>query len=75
MIGFHTKNGVEKYYDGLNRFSYVNIGVAIPISFKATKARIKALSFDQQIAENNAKLQEQQLTNNFNATILQYKQD
>ena len=75
MIGFHTKNGVEKYYDGLNRFSYVNIGVAIPISFKATKARIKALSFDQQIAENNAKLQEQQLTNNFNATIQQYKQD
>lgn len=75
LIGFHTQNGVEKYYDGLNRFTSVTISVAIPLSFGATKARIKSLELDKQTAETNAKLQHQQLSMQFNNVMEQYRQD
>lgn len=43
LIGIQTINGVDKYFGAGNRFNVVNIGVAIPLTFGATKARIKVL--------------------------------
>lgn len=73
--GNYDVNGVEKYYGGLNRFTSVNVGVAIPITFGATKARIQALDHDKQAAEINAKYQEQQLQTQLDNAIKQYQQD
>lgn len=70
-----TNNGGEKYYNGWNRFNSVNVGVSIPLTFGATKARIQSLEYQKQAAENNAKLQQQQLTTQFDTAMRQYRQD
>lgn len=75
LIGFHTVNGQEKYYNAGNRFNIANIGVAIPLTFGATKARIQSLEYQKQMAESNAKLQQKQLTTQLENTLSQYQQD
>ncbi len=71
----HTKNGVEKYYGSSNRFNSFNVGISIPLTFGATKARIQSLEYQRQAAEVNAKLQQQQLTAQLENAIRQYQQD
>ncbi|MEH7890572.1 CusA/CzcA family heavy metal efflux RND transporter [Elizabethkingia meningoseptica] len=75
LIGMHTKNGVEKYYGSSNRFNSFNVGISIPLTFGATKARIQSLEYQRQAAEVNAKLQQQQLTAQLENAIRQYRQD
>ncbi|UFH30912.1 CusA/CzcA family heavy metal efflux RND transporter [Chryseobacterium sp. C-71] len=75
LIGFHTLNGQEKYYGAENRFNSVSIGVAIPLTFGATKAKIKSLEYQKQMEENNAKVQQQQLGAQLKNSLSQYQQD
>ncbi|SDQ34747.1 cobalt-zinc-cadmium resistance protein CzcA [Chryseobacterium soldanellicola] len=75
LIGFHTLNGQEKYYGAGNRFNSVSVGVAIPLTFGATKARIKSLEYQKQMEENNAKFQQQQLDVQLKNSLNQYQQD
>ncbi|MET3535568.1 CusA/CzcA family heavy metal efflux RND transporter [Chryseobacterium limigenitum] len=75
LIGFHTLNGQEKYYGAENRFNSVSIGVAIPLTFGATKARIKSLEYQKQMEEKNAKFQLQQLDVQLKNSFSQYQQD
>ena len=75
IIGFHTVNGQEKYYNAGNRFNVANIGVSIPLTFGATKARIQSLDYQKQIAQSNAKLQQKQLTTQLENALNQYQQD
>ncbi len=75
MIGIHEKNGREKYYNGLDLFTSVNIGVAIPITFGATKAKIKALEYDKQAIQATANYQKQQLKVQLDNSVNQYQQD
>ncbi len=75
MIGMHEKNGVQRYYNGLDRFTSVNLGVAIPLTFGATKAKIKALEYDKQAIQETANFQKQQLTIQLDNSINQYQQD
>lgn len=75
IIGFHTVNGQEKYYNAGNRFNVANIGISIPLTFGATKARIQSLDYQKQMAETNAKLQQKQLTVQLENVLDQYKQD
>lgn len=75
LIGFHTLNGQEKYYGAGNRFSSVSVGVTIPLTFGATKARIKSLEFQKQVEENNAKFQQQQLEAQLKNSLDQYQMD
>ncbi|GAB0155169.1 CusA/CzcA family heavy metal efflux RND transporter [Chryseobacterium sp. Alg-005] len=75
LIGFHTLNGQEKYYGSGNRFNSVNVGVAIPLTFGATKARIRSLEYQKQVEENNAKFQQQQLDAQLKNLLSQYQQD
>ncbi|HAR73210.1 MAG TPA: CusA/CzcA family heavy metal efflux RND transporter, partial [Flavobacteriaceae bacterium] len=75
MIGMHEKNGVERYYNGLDRFTSVNLGVAIPLTFGATKAKIKALEYDKQAIQETANFQKQQLKIQLDNSINQYQQD
>lgn len=75
LTGFHTVNGREKYYNAGNRFNVANIGVSIPLTFGATKARIQSWEYQKQMAESNAKLQQEQLTAQLENTLNQYRQD
>jgi cobalt-zinc-cadmium resistance protein CzcA len=75
LTGFHTLNGQEKYFDSGNRFHVANVGISIPLTIGATKARIQSLEYEKQMAESNAKLQQKQLTTQLENTFSQYNQD
>lgn len=75
LIGFQNVNGTEKYFSGGNRFNSVNIGLAIPLTFGANKARARSLDYKQQAAEANAQQQQQNLMAQMQNALLQYQQD
>ena len=74
LIGMHSKNGVEQFYGRDQRFSFVDVGISIPLTFGATKAKIRALDYQKQSLELNAKWQEQQLKTELTNAINQYEQ-
>ncbi|WP_146939870.1 CusA/CzcA family heavy metal efflux RND transporter [Chryseobacterium hagamense] len=75
LIGFHTRNGQEQFYNSGDRFHSVTLGVAIPLTFGATKAKIKSLEYQKQSAEANARFQEKQLFIQLKNAWSQYEQD
>ncbi|MCJ8152517.1 CusA/CzcA family heavy metal efflux RND transporter [Chryseobacterium sp. SSA4.19] len=75
LIGFHTRNGQEKFYNAGSRFSSVTLGVAIPLTFGAAKARMQSLEYQKQLAETNARQQEKQLSAQLENAFSQYAQD
>jgi cobalt-zinc-cadmium resistance protein CzcA len=75
LIGFQNVDGQERYFGLGNRFSSVNVGIAIPLTYGATKARIRSLDFQQQAIAAEAKLKQQLLTAQLNGAINQYGQD
>ncbi|MBB6371701.1 CusA/CzcA family heavy metal efflux RND transporter [Chryseobacterium shigense] len=75
LIGFHTKNGQEKFYNAGDRFNSFSVGVAIPLTFGATKARMQALEYEKQAAEANAEMQQKQLSAQLGNAFGQYQQD
>jgi cobalt-zinc-cadmium resistance protein CzcA len=75
LIGFHTRNGQEQFYNAGNRFNSVTLGIAIPLTFGATKARMKSLEYQKQVAEINAKQQQKQLSVQLENMFNQYEQD
>jgi len=75
LIGFHTKNGQEKFYNAGDRFNSFSVGVAIPLTFGATKARMQSLEYEKLAAETNAKMKQNQLSAQLENTFAQYEQD
>ena len=75
LIGFQTIDGVDKYFGAGNRFSVVNIGVAIPLTFGATRARIKSLEYHKQGLDAQAKQQSVLLNAQLQSALAQYQQD
>ncbi|QBQ42012.1 CusA/CzcA family heavy metal efflux RND transporter [Sphingobacterium psychroaquaticum] len=75
LIGPHERNGVEKYYGRGQRFNYVDVGIAIPLTFGATKARVRALDYQQQAAVQSAQWQQQQLRTELQNAMNQYTQN
>ena len=75
LIGFQTINGADKYFGAGNRFSVVNIGIAIPLTYGATKARIKSLEYQKQSLEQQAEYEKKQLQSQLQNTMTQYEQD
>ena len=73
LIGMHSKNGVEQFYGRGQRFSFVDVGITIPI-FTTTKAKIRSLDYKKQSLELNAQWQEQQLKTELANALKQYEQ-
>lgn len=73
LIGFQNINGQENYYDWNRRFSYLNVGVSIPITYGATKAKIKSLEYHKQALEENARQQQINLSTQLKQSMLQYQ--
>jgi cobalt-zinc-cadmium resistance protein CzcA len=75
LIGFQTINGTDKYFGAGNRFNVVNIGIAIPLTYGATKARIKSLEYQKQSLAQQAEYEKKQLQSQLQNTMTQYEQD
>lgn len=75
LIGFQDVNGTERFFNSGNRFSSVNIGISIPITYGATKARIKSLDYSKQAAEANAQQRQKILATQMQNALHQYQQD
>ncbi|MCX8534075.1 CusA/CzcA family heavy metal efflux RND transporter [Chryseobacterium luquanense] len=75
LIGFQNVNGMEKYFNGGNRFHSATIGVSIPLTFGATKARMQSFDYQKQMAEANAKFQQKQLEMQLENALNQYQQN
>lgn len=74
LIGFQTINGQEKYFNSSNRFSSFNIGLSVPISFGATKSKLKSLDLQRQASESIAEQQLIDLKSEYKLAINQYQQ-
>ena len=75
LIGFQNVNGMEQYFNGGNRFHSATIGVSIPLTFGATKARMQSFDYQKQMAESNAKFQQKQLEAQLENALNQYRQN
>lgn len=75
LIGTQTINGMDQNFNAGNRFHAATIGVTIPLTFGATKARIQSWEFQKQVAQSNAKLQQKQLEAQLQNALNQYQQD
>lgn len=75
LIGFQTVNGQEQYFGAGNRFSSLTVGIAIPLTYGATRARIRSLDFQQQALAAEAQLKQQTLIARLQNTIRQYQHD
>lgn len=75
LIGFQNINGQEQYLNAGRRFSYANIGISIPLTFGATKARIKSLDYQKQAAQASTQQKESVLQAQLLNAVQQYQQD
>ncbi|KQT18623.1 acriflavine resistance protein B [Chryseobacterium sp. Leaf404] len=75
LLGFQNVNGVEQYFNGGNRFHSATLGVSIPLTFAATKARMQSLDYQKKMAESNAKYQQKQLEAQLENALNQYQQN
>ncbi len=75
LIGFQNVNGMEQYFGSGNRFHFATIGISIPLTFGATKARMQSWEYQKQMAESNAKLQHKQLGAQLENALNQYQQN
>ncbi len=60
IIGLQNVNGVERNFTGGDRFTGVQVGIAIPIWYRAANARIKAAQYQEKLAEANFQFQQAQ---------------
>ena len=74
LIGFQTVNNQEKYYGAGSRFNVGNVGITIPLTYGATKARIKSLEYQKQAYEATAQNQQRQITAQLQNALQQYNQ-
>lgn len=74
LIGFQNIDNQDKYFGAGSRFNSINVGVSIPLTYSATKARIKAIQYQQQALEATALQQQKMLTTELQNAINQYNQ-
>lgn len=75
LIGMHERNGIEKFYGRGQRFNSFDIGIAIPLTYGTTKAKIRSLDFEKQAAEMSAEWEKQKLKNAYINLMNQYEQN
>ena len=74
IIGVHSRDGAEQFYNRGQRFNMVEVGISIPLTFGANKSRIKSLDYQQKAAEKDALWLEKQYKTAYTKGINEYKQ-
>lgn len=72
LIGTQTINGQDVYYGSSDRFTGVQVGLAIPLFFGSHVAKVRAAKIDKQIAESNYELYETNLKATYQQAIQAY---
>ncbi|PCH76939.1 MAG: CusA/CzcA family heavy metal efflux RND transporter [Flavobacteriaceae bacterium] len=72
LVGNHTRNGVDKFYDNSQRFSGLLASISIPLWAKSNVARIKAARISKQKASNDARYFESVLKGNYEQAVQTY---
>jgi len=75
LMGMHERNGIEKYYGRGQRFSSFEVGIAIPLTYGSTKAKLRSLDFEKQASEMAAVWKKQQLQYDYQNLMNQYEQN
>lgn len=61
LVGTYDRNGLTQQYGRDMRFSYLNVGINIPLTFGASSARIRGLDYEAKAAQAEARNQAQLL--------------
>ena len=72
IIGNHTKNGAESFYNNSQRFSSVQATISIPIWFKSDKARIKASKLSIEKAEADVSYGQEVIKGEYERVVQEY---
>jgi len=72
LTGFQLINGNEKYFGTANRFTGVQLGMAIPIWFVPQAAKIKAAGINQQVIQSNYEQNQLAVQSQYNQAIQDY---
>ncbi|PIQ21621.1 MAG: CusA/CzcA family heavy metal efflux RND transporter [Cytophagales bacterium CG18_big_fil_WC_8_21_14_2_50_42_9] len=60
LIGLQNVNGVEQNFTSGDRFTGVQVGVSIPLWYRASAARIKAAQYQEKLADATYQYQQRQ---------------
>lgn len=71
--GLQTINGIDRSYSGSDRFSFFQIGLAVPIFPGGYKARTQSAKISQQIAESRVELAGLQANGQLKELIQEYQ--
>ena len=74
LSGWYERNGQELYYGKGQRFSSFSVGLAIPLTYGATKAKVRALGYQKQALAQEARWQKAQLETQLTNALRQYEQ-
>lgn len=74
LTGYQNINQQEIYFNAAKRFQSMNFGISIPITYGATKSRIRSLEYQKQSSEAAARWQQEQLETDLKNAWLQYEQ-
>lgn len=72
LIGNQTIDGKEQFFGAGKRYNYANVGIAIPLTYGVTKARIRALEYERAASEANAIQQRNDLDAQLQSLFRQY---
>lgn len=74
LIGFQSIDGQERFFGSGRRFHTATIGIAVPLTYGATKARMQSLDYSRQAAEASALQQQRQLGATLENALQAYRQ-
>lgn len=72
LIGNHSRNGVEQFYGRGQRFSFVEVGVTVPLTYGLSRGKVQAQEYERQALEQEAQLAEQQLKAAYQQAVSNY---
>ncbi|MCH5717967.1 TolC family protein [Niabella hibiscisoli] len=75
LTGNQMVNGQEQFFGAGRRFSFVNVGITIPLAYGATRSRVRSLDYQKQAALAEARQQALRLRAQYENALEQYQQD
>lgn len=72
LVGTYDIGGVSQWYGKDKRFSYFNVGIAIPLTFGASNARIRSFRYQAAAAKAAAQNQQQLLRTRMDQELANY---
>ncbi|MFN8230846.1 MAG: CusA/CzcA family heavy metal efflux RND transporter [Bacteroidia bacterium] len=74
LMGIQNINGQDVYFNRSNRFTGVNAGISVPLTFFSNTAKIKSLNQQKLAIENETSNEKIKLQANLQVALLKYNQ-